>query len=87
MVVDDFGVKYHGKDGAEHLIAHLRKLYELKVSWTGSKYLGLDIAFDCVARTCTLSMPGYISQRFAHRGPFAQTKSPMAYVAHVRVLR
>ena len=85
LVVDDFGVKFVGRPGVEHLIQHLRLLYELKVDWSGSKYLGLTIAFDRPARTATLSMPGYIAKvlaRFASRGPFKQVQSPQVYSAH-----
>ena len=68
LVVDDFGVKYTSKAGADHLIATLQQHYQLKVDWTGNKYLGFAIDFDRPARTVKLSMPGYIDkflQRFA----------------------
>ena len=62
LVVDDFGVKYHSSEAAEHLIACLRVLYKVKVDWTGSKYLGITIAFDSIERTVSLSMPGYVTK-------------------------
>jgi hypothetical protein len=62
LVVDDFGIKYNDRADADHLIATLRSLYELKVDWTGKQYLGLTIAFDSAKRTVTLSMPGYITK-------------------------
>lgn len=83
LVVDDFGVKYHSSVAAEHLIACIKILYKLKVDWTGSKYLGITIAFDSVERTVTLSMPGYVTkllQRFARRGTQTQAKSPAIYI-------
>ena len=60
LVVDDFGIKYKEKADADHLIACIRSLYELKVDWSGGQYLGITIKFDSIARTATLSMPGYI---------------------------
>ena len=83
LVVDDFGVKYYSPDAAEHLIACLRVLYKVKVDWTGSKYLGITIAFDSVEHTVALSMPGYVAkllQRFTRRGSQTQAKSPAIYV-------
>ena len=68
LVVDDFGVKYTNKSGAQHLIDTLQILYAITINWAGSKYLGFAIDFDYSNRTVTLSMPGYISkalQRFA----------------------
>jgi len=70
LVVDDFGIKYTDKDDADHLIATLRSLYELKVDWSGKQYLGLTIVFDSAARTVTLSMPGYIPKVLTRFRPF-----------------
>ena len=83
LVVDDFGVKYHSRDAAEHLIKCLQDLYKLKVDWSGSTYLGITIAFDAAAHSVALSMPGYIQkllQRFTRRGKQSQAKSPAVYV-------
>ena len=68
LVVDDFGIKCHGKDDAEHLIATLKQLYEITVDWEGKQYLGYTIQFDKRNRHVDLSMPAYIPkvlQRFA----------------------
>ena len=68
LVVDDFGVKYTDKKGADHLIHTLQMLYPITVDWSGAKYLGFSIAFDRTLHTVTLTMPHYIDkvlQRFA----------------------
>ena len=57
---DDFGIKYKNKADADHLIDNLRRLYTLKVDWSGKQYLGFDIKFDDVARKVSLSMPLFI---------------------------
>jgi hypothetical protein len=85
-VVDDFGIKYKGKEHADHLIAAIREKYILKIDWTGHKYVGLHIAFDRTARICTLSMPGYISNalaRFNIQPSKRSTDSPAIYTAPV----
>jgi hypothetical protein len=40
LVVDDFGIKYTTVAGANHLIATLKLLYDIKIDWTGSTYIG-----------------------------------------------
>ena len=77
LVVDDFG-KYHAKEGVLHLIATLQNLYQIKVDWTGGKYLGLTIDFDEQRTTVSLSMPSYIATlllRFPTQSTRASTPS------------
>ncbi len=82
LVVDDFGIKYLTRDGADHLIAALQTKYKITIDWTGQKYLGMDIEFDRTKDTVTLSMSGYIAKalaRFKHVCA-RPTPSPMVYV-------
>ncbi len=72
LVVNDFGIKYVGKENAEHLLATLREHYTISVDWTRSTYLGLKLDWDYEKGTVDLSMPGYIEkalQRFQHVPP------------------
>jgi hypothetical protein len=82
LVVDDFGVKYTDKAGADHLITTLQALYTITIDWTGSKYLGFSIEFDYTQRTVTLSMPGYISKALQRFAPslYVGAKSPAIYI-------
>ena len=43
LVVDDFGVKYINKKDADHLFDAIRAKYPVKIDWTGTKYLGIDL--------------------------------------------
>jgi hypothetical protein len=75
LVVNDFGVKYVGKEHVDHLIASIKKKYELTEDWTGNLYCGIKLKWDYDARMVDLSMPGYIKkvlQKYKHRMP----KSP-----------
>ena len=38
LVVDDFGIKYIGRQHADHLINVLKEFYEVEVDWDGSLY-------------------------------------------------
>jgi hypothetical protein len=79
LVVDDFGVRYTQKEDALHLLATLEGRYIAKADWDGNRYCGLTLEWDYDARTCNISLPGYIDralQRFAHCAPAKPEDSP-----------
>ena len=72
LVVDDFGVKYVGKENAEHLLNTIRKYYKCSCDWDGKRYCGLTIKWDYAGQKVHLSMPTYVKkalQRFQHPPP------------------
>ena len=79
LVVDDFGVRYTSRDDADHLLATLATKYQLSTDWTGARYCELTLKWDFHARTCDVSMPGYIErtlQRFQLPKPTKLEHSP-----------
>ena len=69
LVVDNFGVKYVGKEHADHLTAALKQDYELDEDWEGTKYCGVSLDWNYIDREVHLSMHGYVEkarQRFNH---------------------
>ena len=62
LVVDDFGVKYVGKEHALHLQSVLEEHYKITQDWTGAKYIGLTIDWDYARGQVHLSMPGYVAK-------------------------
>jgi hypothetical protein len=60
LVVDDFGVKYVGREHAEHLMECIKKNYNISRDWKGSAYCVLTLEWDYKDRAVDLSMPGYI---------------------------
>jgi hypothetical protein len=62
LVVDDFAVAWHKQEDVDHLIHTLTLLYQVKINWLGTKYLGMTIDIDRVARHVTLTMPGYVEK-------------------------
>jgi len=81
LVVDDFGVKYQDISGADDLIRCLQLYYTLTVKKDATKYLGLTIAVDKVAREVRMSAPGVIAkalQRFVPTST-AVARSPAVY--------
>jgi hypothetical protein len=73
--VDDFGVKYVGREHAEHLIECIKKNYNISSDWKGSAYCGLTLECDYKNRTVDLSMPGYIKAAL-HKYQNAATTRP-----------
>ena len=41
LLVDNFGIKYIGKEHADHLISALEEDYTLEVDWEGKLYAGI----------------------------------------------
>ena len=86
LTVDDFGVKYVGREHAEHLIQSLQDLYTITIDWTGTLYCGLTLAWDYEAGTVDLSMPGYVEKalaRFQHTTSSRPQHSPNAWTEPV----
>jgi hypothetical protein len=72
LMVDDFAVKYVGKQHAEHLRDTLLRTYELTTDWTETVYSGMTLKWDYKSRTCNISVPGYVSNvisKFQHDSP------------------
>jgi hypothetical protein len=65
VVVNEFGVKYVGKENAEHLGAAICDLYTTTEDWEGKLYIGITLKWNYQARTVDLSMPGYIDKAIA----------------------
>jgi hypothetical protein len=71
--VDDFAIKYVGKQQADHLRNALLQSYELATNWKAKVYLGMYFKWDYKNRTCNISMPGYVSNvlsKFQHDAPW-----------------
>ena len=63
LVVDDFGVKYLGKEHVEHLVHCLKKHYaKVSEDWEGKLYCGITLDWDYIECWADISMPGYIKR-------------------------
>jgi hypothetical protein len=63
-VVDDFGVKYVGKEHADHLIHCLKtETYKLTEDWAGDLYCGISLRWIYEKRWLDILMPGYIKKQ------------------------
>jgi len=66
LIVDDFGVKYVGKEHADHLIMVQKKNYDISTDEEGTKYCGLMLDWDYKNRQVHISMPGYVEKALQH---------------------
>jgi hypothetical protein len=60
LVVDDFAVKYVGKQHADHIRNALLKTYELTTDRAAKLYSGMTLKWDYKNITFDISMPGYV---------------------------
>jgi hypothetical protein len=71
-LVDDFGVKYVGKEHADHLLHSLKQQYEVTEDWEGKLYCGISLKWEYDNRKVDLSMPANIENalhKFQHKPP------------------
>jgi hypothetical protein len=86
LVVDDFVIKYVGKQHADHLRNALLQSYKLTTDWEAKLYSGMSLKWDYKNRTCDISMPGYVSNvliKFQHDAPKQPQHTPSKYVTPV----
>ena len=57
LTVDDFGIKYIGKEHVHHLIKVLKEHYEVEEDWGVTRYLGITMDWDSKGHEVHLSMP------------------------------
>ncbi len=72
LVVDDFGIKYIGKEHVMHLIKVLKDHYEVEEDWEGKRYLGITLDWDYKNHEVHFSMSKYVEcalAQFNHPEP------------------
>jgi hypothetical protein len=83
LCVDDFGIKYVGREHAEHLASILSEHYKCSHDWNGQRYLGMTIDWDYEGKTVHASMLDYIPEaltRFQHPTPRIPQHQPYPHV-------
>jgi hypothetical protein len=72
LVVDDFGVKYVGKQHAEHLMSILKKHYDMEEDWKGELYCGITLKWNYAEGYVDIAMPNYVQKqlvKYRHNAP------------------
>ena len=79
LSVDDFGIQYHSKADADHLIHALRQFYKITINWDGKDYCGLHLDWNYANHYVDISMPGYthrLLDRLKHPKPPRPVDAP-----------
>ena len=77
--MENFGVKYVGKEYAKHLINTTNKPYGFLENWEVKLYYGIIIAWNHTAQTLDISVFGYIVKlllKFKHMNSNKPQYSP-----------
>ena len=62
LVVDDFGVKYIGRQHAEHLMSILKQHYDMEEDWKGELYCGITLKWNYAEGYVDIAMPNYVGK-------------------------
>lgn len=79
LVVDDFGIKYVGREHLEHLLTALKEHYEVSVDYKGELYCGITLKWNYEKRYVDISMPGYVEKqllKYKHPKPSKPVYTP-----------
>jgi hypothetical protein len=63
LAVDNFGIKYIGKQHLDHLITSIKHHYDVKIDYTGSLYCGITLDWHYDNSYLDISMPGYVAKQ------------------------
>jgi hypothetical protein len=72
LCVDNFGIKYIGREHPEHLASILSEHYRCLHDWDGQQYLGVNLDWDYTGQAVHVSMHDYVPEplaRFQHKPP------------------
>ncbi|KAL7487117.1 LOW QUALITY PROTEIN: hypothetical protein ACHAW6_015771 [Cyclotella cf. meneghiniana] len=80
LVVDDFGMKFQGREHALHLVNIFKEYYEISENWMGRKYIGLTFDWDYEKGEVYVSMLGYELRWFGHEQPKRHQDQPHKHI-------
>jgi hypothetical protein len=82
LAVDNFGIKYIGKDTLQHLYDSLQtETYDIVKDRTGDLHCGINLMWNYAKRYVDLSMPKYLMKqltRYTHPAPLKPQHCPFA---------
>ena len=81
LVVDDFSVKYEGKEHADHLLSALREDYTVDVDKTEGLYCDISLDWNYNKGYVDISMPNYVQKQFTRY--FHPISKYMSYTPYV----
>ena len=67
---------------ADHSINSIKVNYPVKIDWTGSKYIGIDLDWNYKIEQVLLSVEGYVKkalEEYQHKAPTKPFDAPIKY--------
>jgi hypothetical protein len=83
LCVDNFGIKYFGREHASHLAKILVEHNKCSLDWDGTQYLGMNIDWDYNGCKVHVSMLDYVPEaltRFQYQAPSKPQHQPYPHV-------
>jgi hypothetical protein len=83
LYVDNFGIKYVGREHVEHLSGILNEHYKCSQDWDEARYLGMNIGWDYINKNIHVSMLEYVPEaliRFQHAPSAKPQNQPYPHV-------
>ena len=65
LLLDDFKIKYVGKEHTKQLLGVLKEFYKVEEDWTGSLYRGITIDWHYDQYYVDISMANYVLKQLA----------------------
>ncbi len=82
LVLDNFGVKYVGKENSQHLLDTVRHYYKCSWDWKKGQYCGLTLKWDYKGKKVHVLMPGYVTSPHPFSAPPTCQESGPTLPAH-----
>jgi hypothetical protein len=86
LCVDDFGIKYAGRELVDHLSGILKEHYKCSQDWSGTHYLGMNIDWDYINKYVHVSMLDYVPEALIQFQHAPQTKPQHQPYPHVKLV-
>jgi hypothetical protein len=86
LCVDNFGIKYVGREHVEHLSNILKEHYKSSQDWSVACYLGMTIDWDYINKSVHVSMLDYVPEAlicFQHTPPAMPQHQPYPHIKPV----
>jgi hypothetical protein len=83
LCFDNFGIKYIGREHANHLVKILGEHYKCSIDWDGNQYLGMTMDWDYNGHKVRVSMLNYVPKAltcFQHRAPNKPQHQPYPHI-------
>jgi hypothetical protein len=83
LCVNDFGIKYVGREHANHLVKILNEHYKCFIDWDENQYIGMNMDWDYDGCKVHVSMLDYIPEAltcFQHQAPSKLQHQPYPHV-------